>query len=68
VAHFHVLVGKTAMIFEIPDPDRVLITHSDEMKHEFACGVQKPYKVAVDYAVLQDAKPGVAGIVRGLEF
>jgi tetratricopeptide (TPR) repeat protein len=67
-ARFHVLVGKTAMIFEIPDPDRVLITHSGEMKHEFACGVQKPYKVAVDYAVLEDAKPGVAGIVRGLEF
>lgn len=67
-ARFHVLVGKTAMIFEIPDPDRVLIKHSDEMKHEFACGAQGSYKVAVDYAVLPDAKRGVAGVVRGLEF
>ena len=67
-ARFHVLVGKTAMIFEIPDPDRVLIKHSDEMKHDFACGVQKPYKVSVDYAILPDSKSGSAGIVRGLEF
>ena len=56
------------MIFEIPDPDRVLITHSGEMKHDFSCGVQKPYKVSVDYAVLPDPKTGTAGIVRGLEF
>ncbi len=67
-ARFHVLVGKTAMIFAIPDPDRVLITHSGELKHDFACGVQKPYKVSVDYAILPDAKSGTAGIVRALEF
>jgi len=67
-ARFHVLVGKTAMIFAIPDPSRVLIKHSDELKHDFTCGVQKPYKVAVDYAVLPDQKIGTAGIVRGLEF
>jgi tetratricopeptide (TPR) repeat protein len=67
-ARFHVLVGKTPMVFLIPDPDRVLITHSGEMKHDFSCGVQKPYKVSVDYAVLPDAKSGTAGIVRGLEF
>jgi Flp pilus assembly protein TadD len=67
-ARFHVLVGKTAMVFEIPDPDRVLIKHSGEMQHDFACGVQKPYKVSVDYAILPDSKSGSAGIVRGLEF
>lgn len=67
-ARFHVLVGQTPMVFAIPDPDRVLIKHSDEFKHDFGCGVQKPYKVAVDYAVLPDAKTGTAGIVRGLEF
>jgi tetratricopeptide (TPR) repeat protein len=67
-ARFHVLVDKAPMIFLIPDPDRVLIKHSDELKHDFACGVQKPYKVSVDYAILPDAKSGTAGIVRGLEF
>jgi len=46
----------------------VLIKHSDELKHDFTCGVQKPYKVAVDYAILPDQKIGTAGIVRGLEF
>lgn len=67
-ARFHVLVGKTPMVFEIQDPDRVQIKHSEEMKHDFACGVQKPYKVSVDYAVLPDQKTGTAGVVRGLEF
>jgi tetratricopeptide (TPR) repeat protein len=67
-ARFHVLVGKTAMVFAIPDPDRVQIKHSSELKHDFACGGQKPYKVSVDYAVLPDSKTGTAGIVRGLEF
>lgn len=65
---FHVLVGKATMIFEIPDPERVVIKHSGEMKHDFACGPQKPYRVAVDYAVLPDPKSGSAGIVRSLEF
>jgi hypothetical protein len=50
-ARFHILVGKTAMVFEIPDPDSVLIKHSGEMQHDFACGPQKAYHVAVDYAV-----------------
>jgi tetratricopeptide (TPR) repeat protein len=67
-ARFHVLVDKAPMIFLIPDPDRVLIKHSDELKHDFSCGVQKPYKVSIDFAILPDAKTGTAGIVRGLEF
>jgi hypothetical protein len=64
-ARFHVLVDKAPMIFLIPDPDRVLIKHSDELNHDFSCGVQKPYKVSIDYAILPDAKTGTAGIVRG---
>ena len=67
-ARFHVLVDQAPMIFLIPDPGRVLIKHSDEFKHDFTCGVQKPYKVSVDYAILPDAASGAAGIVRGLEF
>lgn len=67
-ALLHVQVEKAMMIFEIPDPERVVIKHSGELKHDFACGAQKGYKVAVDYAALPDAKNGSAGIVRGLEF
>jgi len=67
-ARFHILAGKTAMVFEIPDPDSVLIKHSGEMQHDFACGPQKAYHVAVDYAVKPDAKKGTAGIVRELDF
>jgi len=67
-ALLHVQVEKVTMIFEIPDPERVVIKHSGEVKHDFACGSQKGYKVAVDYAALPDAKTGSLGIVRGLEF
>jgi tetratricopeptide (TPR) repeat protein len=67
-ARFHVLVGKARMIFEIPDPSNVLIKHSGEAHHDFTCGVQKPFPVAVDYAVKPDAKKGSAGIVRELDF
>jgi hypothetical protein len=46
----------------------VLIKHSGEAHHDFTCGVQKPFPVAVDYAVKPDAKKGTAGIVRELDF
>ena len=65
---FHVLVGQTSMVFEIPDPSNVLIKHSGEAHHDFTCGVQKPFPVAVDYAVKPDPKKGTAGIVRELDF
>ncbi len=67
-ARFHVLVGQTSMVFEIPDPSNVLIKHSGEAHHDFTCGVQKPFPVAVDYAVKPDPKKGTAGIVRELDF
>lgn len=67
-ALFHVLVGKTRMLFEIPDPTSVIIKHSGEEHHDFTCGVQKPFPVAVDYAVKPDARKGTAGIVRKLDF
>ncbi len=68
IVRFSVLVNKTAMVFEIPDPERIVIKHTGELKHDFACGPQKPFQVAVDYAVLPDAKLGTVGIVRSLEF
>jgi tetratricopeptide (TPR) repeat protein len=67
-ARFYILVGKTRMVFEIPNPSGVLIKHSGEAHHDFTCGVQKPFPVAVDYAVKPDAKKGTAGIVRELDF
>jgi tetratricopeptide (TPR) repeat protein len=67
-ARFQVLVGRATMVFEIPDPSKVLIKHSDEAHHDFNCGVQKPFHVAVDYAVRPDPKKGTAGIVRELDF
>ena len=67
-AMLHVRVDGKTVVFEIPDPDRVVIKHAGEVKHDFACGAQGGYKIAVDYAILPDTKTGSAGIVRGLEF
>jgi tetratricopeptide (TPR) repeat protein len=64
----HVSVGRASMVFEIPDPDRVLIQHAGEAQHDFTCGVQKPYPVTVLYAAKPDLKKGTAGIVRELDF
>jgi tetratricopeptide (TPR) repeat protein len=67
-ARFYVQVGSRTMVFEIPDPTSVLIKHPGESHHDFACGIQKPFPVAIDYAEKADAKKGTAGIVRELDF
>ena len=67
-ARVSVQVGKITMVFEIPDPTTVLIKHSNEVHHDFTCGVQKPFPMAVDYAVRPDPKKGTAGIVREMDF
>ena len=67
-ARLYITVGSRKMAFEIPDPTYVLIKHRDEEHHDFTCGLQKPYRMAIDYAVKPDAKAGTEGIVRGLEF
>lgn len=64
----HVLVGKASMVFEIPDPKRVLIKHGDEKDHDFSCGPQKPYPITVIFAAKPDARKGTAGIVREMDF
>ncbi len=67
-ARLHVLAGGSAIVFEIADPSSVLIKHSGEAHHDFTCGAQKPFPIAVDYAVKPDPKKGTAGIVRELDF
>jgi tetratricopeptide (TPR) repeat protein len=67
-ARLHVVVGRTPVVFEIPDPSNVLIKHSGEVHHDFTCGAQKPFPVSVEYAVKPDMRKGTAGIVRELDF
>ena len=64
----HVLVGQATMVFEIPDPDKVLIKHGGEVHHDFSCGAQKPFPITVYYAAKPDLKKGTAGIVREMDF
>jgi tetratricopeptide (TPR) repeat protein len=64
----HVVVGRATMVFEIPDPDKVVIKHGSEVHHDFSCGAQKPYPITVYYAAKPDLKKGTAGIVREMDF
>lgn len=67
-ARISVLTAQGVMKFDLPDPDRVTIRHSSEAAHDFACGPQGNYKIAVEYLAKPDAGNGTAGIARVLEF
>jgi len=67
-ARFAVQVGKTTMVFQILDPTKISLKHAGEASHDFTCGSQKPYHVVVEYEPHPNAKAGIAGIVRSLEF
>ena len=67
-ARLHVLVGQKTMVFEIRDPNQVVIKHSGEVHHDFTCGPQKPFHVAIEYAPSSDAKTATAGVIRSMEF
>jgi predicted Zn-dependent protease len=67
-ARFAVQVDKATMVFQILDLTRVTLKHSDEASHDFTCGPQKPYHVVVEYDPQPNAKAGITGIVRSLEF
>ena len=58
--------GKT-LIFAFGDPDKVMLRHNGKVVHEFSCGPQKGYRVAVEY---DEAPAGseLAGYIRVLEF
>jgi len=67
-ARLHVLVGQKVMVFEITDPSRVNIKHSGEAQHDFTCGPQKPFHVAIEYAPSANPRAATAGVIHSLEF
>jgi hypothetical protein len=58
--------GKV-LAFGFDDPDKVMLRHNGQIVHEFTCGPQKAYRVALEY---DKASPesGVLGWIRLLEF
>ena len=66
-ARLRVLVNGRTLVFAFGDPDQVMLRHNGKVVHEFTCGPQKPYKVAVEY---DEAPAGseLAGYIRLLEF
>ncbi len=66
-AQFRMRVDGKTLIFAFGDPDKVMLRHNGKVVHEFSCGPQKAYRVAVEY---DEAPAGseVAGYIRVLEF
>ena len=66
-ARFRMRSGDRTLIFGFDDPDKVMLKHNGTIVHEFTCGPQKPYRVAVEYEEAS-AESGLAGWIRLLEF
>jgi tetratricopeptide (TPR) repeat protein len=59
--------GERTLVFGFDDPEKVMLRHNGRIVHEFTCGPQKPYRVAVEF---EKARPeaGIVGWIRLLEF
>ena len=63
LARLHVRTGDVVKIFVIPDPTKT-VTHGAELR----CGPQNPPRaLRIEYQTMPPM-PGVAGLVRSLEF
>jgi hypothetical protein len=61
-------VDGKAMIFSVPAPDAVELTASTGSSLTFSCGAAKPIEVTLEYVPSTAGTPGVAGLVRRIEF
>jgi tetratricopeptide (TPR) repeat protein len=66
-ARFRMNSAGKVLVFGFDDPDKVMLRHNGKIVHEFSCGPQKAYRVALEY---NEAAPesGVLGWIRLLEF
>jgi hypothetical protein len=64
---FRMSKAGRVLVFGFDDPDKVMLRHNGQIVHEFSCGPQKAYRVALEY---DEASPesGVLGWIRLLEF
>ena len=65
---FSVLVGKNTMIFEIVDPKQITLRHEGPGRFEFVCGAMNRFQVKVDYQPDATPRPGIAGVMKAIEF
>ncbi len=59
--------GRHVSVY-IANPGEVLLRDASSVTFEFACGVQKPRNVSVEYVTRPDARLGTAGDVVSIQF
>jgi hypothetical protein len=66
---FTITVGTKILAFDLKDPDKIILKHNGDGVFDFACGPQKPFPVAIEYAPAENASAqGSAGAIRVIEF
>lgn len=65
-ANMHVRSGSDKLVFAILDPTAVVVRDGKTL--EFRCGAQGDRPIAVEFEKSDETGPGVAGVVRALEF
>ena len=67
VPRLHVLVEGKEMVFELADPQGIVVRNIKGGQFDFHCGAQKPMQIGIFY-VPQPGRAGVDGAVRELVF
>ena len=67
-ARISVRTDRGIMKFDILDPERITIRHASDTTHDFTCGPQQNYRIAIEYLPAPDSAKGVSGVARALEF
>ena len=67
-ARLVVLSEGKLITFDIPDPERVRLTHNGAATFNFTCGPQKSFHIAVEYLPAAKLDGKIAGSVIKLEF
>jgi Flp pilus assembly protein TadD len=62
------LVADSAVVLRILDPEKVVVKSADGGSLELTCGPQKAKRVRVEFDAPPGLSPGIAGVVRSIEF
>jgi tetratricopeptide (TPR) repeat protein len=62
-----VIVNSQEMVFELADPNAIVVRNTDKGYVDFQCGVQKPFKIGIFY-MPSDQSARADGVIRELVF
>ncbi len=67
-ARLEVVAGSRKLLLLVKNPNEVVLKNAPSASFQFACGVQKPVRVAVEYIARDDADYQTVGEVTAIEF